>query len=206
MFVQKCVAGQSVPNQIGGVVGDVFGGPDRDDVFYTFNFSAESGHIYEVAGETLVDITSDSQVVARAPAMAGRIEDRSTGDAYVCESDYSQRRGGWSTRCVGELKAAIIRPGGTTVYGDTCWPSAGSVRGRIIFLVVDAGPVSIDATCSKVLQSSARIRKTSSFDFDAETGHIYTMSGEGEECMSLLDITSEETVIACEPYHEVPTR
>ena len=47
-----------------------------------------------------------------------------------------------------------------------------------------------------------RRRRMSSFEFVAEAGHTYTITATDKECMSLLDITSEEIVIACEPYEK----
>jgi hypothetical protein len=126
---------------------------------------------------------------------------------YVCDLDFSKDRtdAPYLNRCApGQLNTAVIRPGGTTSNQDACWPSAGSIRRRVILLTVEAGPINIDASCDRILETGELSTKTSSFEFDAETGHIYTLSGEAEECMRLIDITSEETIIACEPYHEDP--
>jgi len=41
--------------------------------------------------------------------------------------------------------------------------------------------------------------------FNAEPGHVYSLSGDDEACMRLLDVTSEETIVACEPYHQGTT-
>ncbi len=68
-------------------------------------------------------------------------------------------------------------------------------------LIVDAGPVTIYATChiSGFLGSK---KKLASFDFVAEAGHTYMVADERKECMSLLDTTFEETLIACEPFEK----
>ena len=214
MFASRCSAGQSIANQIGGVVGDIFGGPSNNPIFYTFNFIAEPGRTYEVDGACVrmasPDAAVDGDIVACEPGISGRIESGgSARKVYDCEFDRSRRSETERSVyvCVRKkLNTATIRPGGTISYQDTCWPSAGRIRGRVVLRVVDAGPTSMDATCDRILQTGEWTRKTSSFDFNAETGHIYTLSGEAEECMRLIDITSVETVIACEPYHEEPIR
>ena len=72
---------------------------------------------------------------------------------------------------------------------------------RILVVGVDDGPTSIEASCD-LPDPNSTSAKTASFVFNAEADHAYTLSGEDEECMRLVDITSEENVIACEPYHE----
>ena len=64
-------------------------------------------------------------------------------------------------------------------------------------LIVDAGPVTIYATC--FISSK---EKLASFDFVAEAGHTYMVADERTGCMSLLDTTFEETLITCEPFEE----
>jgi len=213
LFASRCSAAQSIANQIGGVVGDVFGGPSNDAYIYTFRFVAEPGRTYEVDGACVrmasPDAAVDGDIVACEPGISGRIEGGgSLRQMYDCEIDRSRRSETerYVYVCVGKKQTATVRPGGTTSYQDTCWPSAGRMRGRVVLRVIDAGPTSMDATCDRILQTGEWTRKTSSFDFNAETGHIYTLSGEAEECMRLIDITSVETVIACEPYHEEPIR
>ncbi len=70
--------------------------------------------------------------------------------------------------------------------------------------LVEAGPIVIDASCVKITETDESTIKTSSFSFDAEPEHMYSFSGEDENCMRLLDVTFEEVVIACEPYHQDP--
>lgn len=152
-----------------------------------FHFEALAGHEYEISQRTckeciqLRDATAN-EVVAESPHNPlGRGADLSTGDNTATIREFT----------------------GGNNYG--CWLT----DERVDFLVVDAGPVTIDLNCT--LASLNHLfqgqRMTSSFDFEAETGHTYKVSIRGvhgkEKCISLLDITSEEMVIACEPYENV---
>lgn len=150
-----------------------------------FDFIAEGGHTYTIAWKQdcmeLLDATADGSAVACEPFYSGSYEDLST---------------------TGET--AIIRAGGASSDKGDCRPSTGGRRGRRGFLEVDAGPVTIDGECqARILPDFfGRRRRMSSFEFVAEAGHTYTITATEKECMSLLDITSEETVIACEPYEK----
>jgi len=207
IFVHRCSYGGG---GISPIVAPVLSTPSRGATFtHIFNFVAEPGRTYEVSGACVriasQDATAEGDIVVCEPGTSGRIEGPPTYKTYVCDLDYSQERtdAPYLNRCVpGQLNTAVIRLGGTTSNQDTCWPSAG--ERKVILLTVESGPINMDASCDRVLETGELTRKTSSFDIDAETGHIYTLSGEDEECMRLIDITSEETVIACEPYHEDP--
>ena len=65
-------------------------------------------------------------------------------------------------------------------------------------LEIDAGPITIDVTCATGLRKPRY--RTLSFDFVAKPGHTYTFTDSDEECIRLLDITSEEIAVKCEPY------
>ncbi len=97
--------------------------------------------------------------------------------------------------------AALIRAGGASRDKGNCMPTRGGLTGRRDFIEVDAGPIKINAICEP-FTFSRRLR-ISSFDFVGEAGHIYTMTATEKKCISLLDITSEEFVIACEPYRKI---
>ena len=147
-----------------------------------FNFTAEGGHTYTFALSksefclNLLDVTADGHVVACEPYFSGRYNDLSTGD-----------------------DTAIIRAGGASSDKGGCKPSRGETR--YDFMEVDAGLIGINATCFTAF--FGRPSSTSRFDFVAEAGHTYTFTATDKECISLIDITSEETVIACEPYEQV---
>jgi len=97
--------------------------------------------------------------------------------------------------------AALIRAGGAFPDEGNCRPTRGGLTGRRDFFEVDAGPIKINAICEPLTFSQDL--RISSFDFVGETGHIYTMTVKEKKCISLLDITSEEFVIACEPYRKI---
>ena len=149
----------------------------------TFNFTAEGGHTYSIEWKqgcmTLLDATADGSVVACEPYFSGSYEDFST---------------------TGET--ASIRAGGASSDKGNCRPFTGERQkwGRNIreFITVDAGPVSINARCVDTF--FGRPESTARFEFVAEAGHNYTFTATEKDCISLLDITSQETEIACEPY------
>ena len=95
---------------------------------------------------------------------------------------------------------ARIKAGGASKNKGGCRPFKWRMREARNFINVDAGPVSINATC--FYGFLRRPESTARFDFVAEGGHTYTITATDKECMSLLDITSEEIVIACEPYEK----
>ena len=154
----------------------VFSDTNMNDIRLTarFDFGAEAGHTYTVSDGAgclnLLDVTTDGQIVACEPFFSGPYVDLSTGD-----------------------ETAIVR----TSYRDDC--DSLRVVGAVAkagFLLVDAGPFTVDVTCQTYIIGW----RTLSFDFVAETGHTYTFMDSDKECVRLIDITFEETVIACEPY------
>ncbi len=72
---------------------------------------------------------------------------------------------------------------------------------RLDFIEVEAGPITFDATCDT--GTFRRRFQISSFSFVAEAGHTYTNKALEKDCMSLLDVTSGQIVIACEPYRKI---
>jgi hypothetical protein len=80
-----------------------------------------------------------------------------------------------------------------------CKPTNGGRR--LDFIEVEAGPITFDAICDT--GTFRRRFQISSFNFVAEAGHTYTNTALEKDCMSLLDVTSEQIVIACEPYREI---
>lgn len=157
---------------------------DTFATFANFRFEALAGHEYLIRTRYcddcigLFDLTTD-EVVVKTPSCRGKgcLLDLSTGD-----------------------DKALIRE----EFGkNSCKPAAEQgYLGVVSFLYVNAGPVTIEANCSTTdLWAMIRRRQeTASFDFIAETGHTYTFRKKEKECMRLLDITSEEVVIACEPF------
>ena len=152
----------------------------------TFHFPAEGGHTYVIVWKQkqgcieLLDATADGSVVACEPYYSGSgdYEDLST---------------------TGET--ASIRAGEASSDKGNCKPFTWRRREARDFIKVDAGPVSINATCFNGFLG--RPESTARFEFVAEGGHTYTITATDKECMSLLDITSEEFVIACEPYRKI---
>ena len=103
------------------------------------------------------------------------------------------------------LNAALIEAGEASRDKGNCLPTRGGQPERRDFLEVDAGPIKFDAACNGWWVYGSNLGQrwlVSSFDFVAEAGHTYTITATDKECVSLLDITSEETVIACEPYRQ----
>ena len=150
-----------------------------------FKFAAEAGHTYTIGRTTdcmeLLDATAGGRVLACKPYYSGIYNDLSTGN-----------------------DTAKIIAGGALSDKGNCKPSTGGWRGRSDFLEVDAGPVAIEGECrARILPDFlGRRRRLSSFHFVAEAGHTYTITAIDKECMSLLDISFEEIVIACEPYQK----
>jgi hypothetical protein len=151
----------------------------------SFNFTAEDGHTYDIAWKRkqdcmeLLDATADGSVVACEPYYSGSYEDLSTTS-----------------------ETASIRAGGASSNKGNCRPFTGERRkwGRELrdLIKVDAGPVSINARCFNGF--FGRPPSTARFEFVAEAGHNYTITATEKDCISLLDITFEDTAIACEPY------
>ena len=179
-FVQKCTPPPSGLHELsGGVMGT-----GRQTYFRTFYFDAVVDQEYRLNGNCFRlaydHVPDEDQVVGCAPRLRGRLALSSF-----------------------ENSATII-PGGTTSRVDACWPTVGVAwdeSNRQLVVGVDDGLTIIDASCDLPDPYSTSV-KTASFKFHAEAGHAYTLSGEDEECMRLVDITAEETIIACEPYHD----
>ncbi len=152
-----------------------------------FDFVAEAGHAYTFAGSesgaclNLLDVTTDEQIVACEPFFFGRYADLSTGD-----------------------DTAVIKAGGASRNKGNCRPTTGGRGGRRDFFEVDAGLTTINGLCQPrvIPDIFGRGWRRSNFEFVAEAGHTYTITATDKECMSLLDITFEEIVIACEPYEK----
>lgn len=99
--------------------------------------------------------------------------------------------------------AALIREGRASEDKGNCFPTREGYYLMRRFFEIDAGPIKIDAICSPTIFGGPRI---ASFDFVGEAGHIYTMTVTDKKCISLIDITSEEVVIACEPHQKIDKR
>ncbi len=161
---------------------DPFGG----SVHYNakFSFIAEAGHTYNFSGKgsdcyKLLDVTANGRVVACEPYFHGSYDDLSAGDHVA-------------TFINTNLPYSV----------EICHVNQGGVGRRTGLLEVDAGPITIHAICEKQGWWS-NTKKTSSFDFIAEAEHTYRFTASKKECMGLLDITSGEKVIACNPYEDV---
>jgi hypothetical protein len=128
-----------------------------------------------------LDVTSDEQIVACEPFFSGRYADMSAGN-----------------------DTAIIKAGGASRDKGNCRPTTRGRGERRDFFEVDAGLTTISGECqARVLPDMfGHRRRLSNFEFFAEAGHTYTITATDKECMSLLDITAEEIVIACEPYEK----
>jgi len=145
-----------------------------------FHFDAVAGHEYEI------EMKCDGCL---------RLRDV-TAEEVVAESPYLQI-GEFQEDLSTSDRTAIIRGGG-------CWITDGEAS----YLVVDAGTIHIEVNCRLPrLTLPGQTRVTSSFDFDAETGHTYMFTALGlpfgEKCISLFDSTFESTLISCEPYKQV---
>ena len=143
-------------------------------------FDAEAGHTYKIKGTVvcleLLDVTADSQVVDCYRYFVHSFKDLSTGD-----------------------DTAIIRSGSDSK--NYCSPTMG--QKLFGYLLIDSGPITIDVTCRKTGTFGGHPRLlTSVFDFEAQAGHTYAFSAEDDECIKLLDITADESIIACESYEQ----
>jgi hypothetical protein len=182
--VQGCSLGPSLLN----VATDGVFGRGSQTEFRTFQFDAIADREYRLDDDCIRSVNDDvadaDQVVACSPLLRGYLAHGSSD-------------GG-----------AMLIPIGTPSSVDSCWPSAGVAPDgsyRIHIVEVDIGATRIDASCARPGSESESVRvRAASFAFDAEAGHAYTFSGEDSVCMRLIDITAENSVIACEPYHDQP--
>ncbi len=167
-----------------------------------FIFEALAGHEYVVSRHAckscvqliddckrciqLIDVTAHEVIAASPHNPHGRVADLSTGD-----------------------NTATIE---VSSWGDGsrgCWLTDKYVD----YLIVDAGTVTVDSTCAIATLSLNfnRVSKVrSSFHFEAETGHSYTVKlSARDKCLLLRDITIKldptfaDINIACEPYEKV---
>ena len=157
-------------------------GGDTDSLT-PFRFVAEAGHIYKLRRQRkginclqLIDTSIGGHVITCEPYLYGEYVDHSTGpeSAFIRSGDGK--------------KFTLCTLRGTDK--DPKW---------IRIMEVDAGPITIDATCY-IGKAFFNRKRTSRFEFIVESAHTYTFSASEKDCISLLDITSEETTIACEPY------
>lgn len=148
-----------------------------------FHFDAFAGHEYEIG------MQCDGCL---------RLRDVTT-EEVIAESPYLQ---------IGEFQEDLSTSDHTAIImGGGCWLTDGEATS----LVVDAGPINIDVTCRvpRLMLMGGYTRLTSSFDFDAETGHTYMFWDVsfgfpfGDKCLSLFDRTSKMALISCEPYKKV---
>lgn len=141
-----------------------------------FHFDAVAGHEYEIDGNC-----NDCL----------RLRDITT-EELVAESPYLR---------VGEFVEDLSTSDHTATISQTdCWLTDGAATS----LLVDAGPINMDVTCS-VRGWRFSYSATASFHFDAEAGHTYRFSSRESrgECISLFDTTLDDTLISCEPYEKV---
>ena len=170
---------------------------DSDGIFGTypflslFRFVAKAGHTYELSRKDsdcllLLDVTDNDQIVACEPYIYGRYVNLSTS----IETAIIRRKKG-SKRNDGRY-CNIRTVGRSVVTGD--------------LLEVDAGPITVHANCN-IGGNIMRHWVISKFQFDAKTGHIYTFSVPDKHdeitCISLLDVTSQESVVECVQYAEI---
>ena len=153
-------------------------------------FEALAGHEYLIRNKycqgcfQLINVTTD-EVIVEAPYCVGK----------GCLLDLS----------TGYDKALVKANGGRQPHHNQpknwwCKPAAEQAFHDVAsFLYVDPGPITIDTICWGPGVGKER-KKATGFNFIAESGHIYAFSAKKKECVQLLDVTSEETVIACEPY------
>ncbi len=149
----------------------------------TFSFTAIAGHEYHVRrrmfGGVGIELVDDTDNIV--------IEHQKTKDLSMGET---------------ALVTHAEGPG-----KGLCYPTKDKVRGDPLSnnpknIIVDAGRVTIYATCIMSRFFGGPKKKRASFDFVAEAGHTYMVADERKECMSLLDTTFEETLIACEPFEK----
>jgi len=165
-------------------------GTEQGDAYANLRFEALAGHEYRISPRRsdffrmeLRDDATD-EVIADAPICGGK----------GCLLDLS----------TGYDKALIRNSGGRQPLQNQpkhwrCKPAAEQAFPS--FLYVDPGPITVDALCTTWGHGFAKeAKKATGFNFIAQSGHIYTFSAKKRECVQLLDVTSEETVIACEPY------
>ncbi len=184
-------------------VADIFAVCTFKDMFNTssrnaaFHFEALAGHEYLISRRTcegcvqlidvckgciqLIDVTANEVVAASHHNPLGRVADLSTADNTAVIDSAGWYDGTWG-----------------------CWLTDKDVD----YLIVDAGTVTVDSTCAiATLSLNLYSKVRSRFHFEAETGHSYTVklsrASIKDKCTLLLDITTEEIIIACEPYEKV---
>ena len=163
----------------------------RDDtlVHSKFHFEAELGHTYRVTARddgciALLDVTSEERLVTCRPYYYSPYIDLSTGEAtaVIMDSPVCSRCIYCRVIVVGALAAGI----GPLDQYDT-WE-------------VDAGPITATSKCTVGFFVHKQLY--SNFNFEAEPGHTYRVKMRKGECTRLVDVTSDEHVIACEPATE----
>lgn len=169
------------------------------DVNYliTFRFVAETGHIYKLRRRH-----------QKGPNCLELI-DASVGDRVIACEPYSNSQNQWIHSSYENWSAgdetAFIRPGRASSDTGHCRHRKRSSRSSWLvkgdLLEVDAGPITIDVTCATGLRKPRW--RTLTFDFVAGAGHTYTFTDSHEDCVRLLDITSEEVLVVCRPYDKV---
>ena len=147
----------------------------------SFSFDAQAGHDYVI---TKRDCDS-----------CFNLKDETT-NKKIAKFSVSTWRYNREISPVNPSAGLIIAGGG---YAN-CRPTNGRGNRRLKFMEVEAGPINFDAICET--GTFRRRLQMSSFNFVAEAGHTYTNTALEKDCMSLLDVTTEQIVIACEPYRE----
>ncbi len=176
----------------------------------SFNFVAEAGHTYtntalEKDCMSLLDVTSGQIVIACEPYRETEIEIEDQKRDFDRRAHLRANFGRFADLSTGDNTADIkASTASSCEFTDK----------HVNHLIVDAGTVTVDSTCTiptlnfySHLFSNRESRVRSSFHFDAETGHSYMIElyrplGK-DKCMQLLDITSEDITIACEPFEKV---
>jgi hypothetical protein len=148
----------------------------------TFSFTAIAGQEYRVRrrkfGGVGIELVDDTGNIV--------VESSKTKDLSMGETALVKHAVGYGKGVCGPTK-------------DKVW---GDPPHNLKNIMVDAGPVTIYATCHKSGFLGPK-KKRASFDLVAEAGHTYMVADEGKKCGSLLDITfEEESLIACEPFEE----
>jgi hypothetical protein len=154
------------------------------DSLTPFEFTAEAGHTYEFRNQRrgpncleLVDLTDHTRAVACKPYSFGGYRNLSTG-----------------------AHTAFLNGAGK--YLKCRFSSVDQEWRRYEVLQIDPGKIAVNVRCD-LGTFFRQYDGQAHFNFNAEAGHEYAFSKSDEDCIQLVDLTVDGSVVVCEIYQEI---
>ncbi len=161
--------------------------------FLSFHFDALAGHEYEIKRYRATFRLHDRTVKKKLKHCA-----KSKTDTCYTNQDYLDDRSTGANIVM--MNKALIMAGGAKSNKGACKPALKQKVYGMNKIYVDPGATTIYARCfDRFFGLPTSVAK---FDFVAEIGHEYTFAASDKECIRLIDITTAEIDLACEPYQE----